>query len=236
MLGCIVENYSDNLDKEQVLCEDVGLSTAPVTMLICCAVFTLAFESVPSSDPNATTYGPSNFHRFDLTLVHQVLVGLFFGTALLNCWTFASMRELADLDAYADWKDNMHWSGREARLWYNILLRCLMAVALVLPFLASTLGERAGRATAVMNFAMRVRAFGMTQKPHELGPIFRYMTVFMLTVFFSIQVRNCCFPPREPPRERRRRCMVNHSNSLCRFAPQIVLIHAGRILVRAVWR
>ncbi|GMH49446.1 hypothetical protein TL16_g00518 [Triparma laevis f. inornata] len=190
MLGCIIENYADEADKdeEQVLCEDVGLSTAPVTMLICCAVFTLAFEMIPSSDPNAQPYGKTNFHRFDMSLVHQILVSLFFGTALLNCWTYASMREMPDMDAFIEWKDDKHWSGREARLWYNILLRCLMAIALILPFLASTVGEYVGgRSTAITDFTMRVRAFGMTQKPFELGPIFRYISVFMLLVFFAIQ-------------------------------------------------
>lgn len=40
---------------------------------------------------------------------------------------------------------------------------------------------------SIKTFAEQVRAFGLTKAGHELGPIFRYISVFMLMIFFSLQ-------------------------------------------------
>ena len=116
LLSCIVENYS-GVGDEQRLCEDVLISSEPVTILVAGFVFLAALELAPS--PRGP-YSRDAFHRWDIDLSHQIIVALFFGTALIACWTYASMRQLNSTEDYQDWDDDKGWGGRNARWWYSI--------------------------------------------------------------------------------------------------------------------
>lgn len=112
-LSCVLENYSPT-ENLQVLCEDLDISTAPITLLINTVVFYAVFD-VPLSP--FFGYTRTTFHTFKMLLHHQIITAIVFGTTLLCCWTYSSVRQQATVEEYEQFAREQSLKGRDFRWW-----------------------------------------------------------------------------------------------------------------------
>ncbi|GMI30135.1 hypothetical protein TeGR_g10553 [Tetraparma gracilis] len=178
-LSCVLENYSPT-ENLQVLCEDLDISTAPITLLINTVVFYAVFD-VPLSP--FFGYTRTTFHTFKMLLHHQIITAIVFGTTLLCCWTYSSVRQQATVEEYEQFAREQSLKGRDFRWWYSIFLRALLGVAIMTGHIANTvpLGARLTRLCSQLSSLV-------TSPATSIAPIFRIVSYFFLAVFFSFQV------------------------------------------------